>query len=525
MRLANKVRSWLAKKLDPAGFVASHRWVSQGGEVPTPCDIKIQAEAYTKEDWVYVCVSTIALSCARVMGQVQKKEGKEWRGVEDHPLDLLLANPNPKLKLTQHSLWEHTFSSLELTGQCYWFILKNVRGIPIGIIPLFSHRVKIIPSERDFILGYIYRVDEEDLALKPDEIIQFKRWHPLDDYYGFSAIEAATLPITTDLYAQSYNRRFYQNDATPGGLLTSEQRLSKESADEARARWEESYKGVQQAHKIAVLGHGLKYEKISLSPADAKFLELRDFNRDEILSVFRVPPSMTGVYNRFRATSDEEEKIFNKHTVAPKLASVEQFISVQLLPMFLSGEQLRYKFENPLAKDEEMELKRDDLDLKYGILTPDEVRARRYGLGPHPKEQGATPYPLMIRKISPDGDRELEKIRKNENGELEELEKILSGTREGVRWETLRGVVDVLFKEWNVVGDDRTCNKCFLNASIHPIPFLALFPSGHWGPPAHDGCRCWLEFYIRISGQLYSIEKGFKIIGGNGKGVIESVEN
>jgi len=393
-RVVYNLKQWLLKKIDPVSrFVATQTLATFGGESLATGGYETYAKSYTQEAWVYKCVSLIAETCAMINGDVyMRKSGNEQELIPDHPLDILLEHPHPKF--SRFEVWNHTYCSLELAGNAYWYIEKDSFGTPVQIMPLYSHRVKVVPSKSDYIAGYIYHIRGEDLALEADEVIQFKFWHPLDDFYGLSPIEAAALAITTDVYAQIWGRDFFKNSAIPEGIISTEQMLNSSEADETRKRWEQSFKGVEKAHKIAVLGKGMKYEKIGISPKDMEFLQLREFNRDEILSIFGVPYSLLSVQNKYKATAIEEEENFKRHTIKPKLALVEEKITAELLPMFgETQKKLFYAYDSLSSKDEVEERMRDEIDLKYGVLTPDEVRSKRYGLPPRLDGRGSTIFP------------------------------------------------------------------------------------------------------------------------------------
>lgn len=400
------IRRRLAKKLDPvSGLIAEQELAHYGGVAPTPAGYETLAQAYAQEGWVYVCVQVIVEALSRMKGNVYYKDTEgENILIPNHPLISVLKNPTPfmKVKMSQYQLWEFTHSCLELAGQAYWFLVMNGAGVPIGIIPLYPHRVRVVPSKEEFIKGYIYTVDEKKISLETVEVVHFKKWHPLNDWYGFSPTEASSMAISTDVYAQGYNRRFFQNQARPDGIIKTDYSLNDAEAQETRAIWEKSFKGVSKSHKVAVLGKDFSYEPIVITHRDMDYLKLREMNRDEILSIFRVPASMTGVLNRYRATSIAEDDRFKIHTLLPKLISIEEKIDVELLSLFGGREEQFFKFETLVSKDDVEERERDRVDLELGVLTPDEVRARRYGLPPHPNNMGATPFPHIGLISSPE---------------------------------------------------------------------------------------------------------------------------
>ena len=96
------------------------------------------------------------------------------------------------------------------------------------------------------------------------------------------------------LAAQDYSARFFANSARPDMILSSDQAINRETADQIRDRWEDLYKGTMNAHRPAVLGMGFKATPINMSSEDAQLLATRQFQIEEIARAYGVPPFMIG---------------------------------------------------------------------------------------------------------------------------------------------------------------------------------------------------------------------------------------
>lgn len=163
---------------------------------PNLIEAQAQTTVYRQSPWVYVAINRIAEAAALVPLRVMRVEGEQHVEVERHPLELLLDAPNPYL--SRFELMEQTFGLLELAGNAYWFLAGDASGAPVQIWPLRPDRVSIVPDPADYIRGYIYEIDGQRIPLDAVEVAHFKRWHPANDYYGLSALEAARVGVESD---------------------------------------------------------------------------------------------------------------------------------------------------------------------------------------------------------------------------------------------------------------------------------------------------------------------------------------
>ncbi len=80
---------------------------------------------------------------------------------------------------------------------------------------------------------------------------------------------------------------FTDGQAQPNGVLSTDQRLTSEQAADYKQLWNAGADG-----GVRILGAGLQYSPIMLKPADAQWLEARNFNVTQVARLFGVPASL-----------------------------------------------------------------------------------------------------------------------------------------------------------------------------------------------------------------------------------------
>ena len=100
------------------------------------------------------------------------------------------------------------------------------------------------------------------------------------------------------------------------------------------------YRGTSNAHKIAVLEKGMKYQQVGIPPEEAQFLETRKFQINEIARLYRIPPHMVGDLEKSSFLNIEQQSLeFVKYTLDPWVIRWEQSLQKALL---LPGEKGKY---------------------------------------------------------------------------------------------------------------------------------------------------------------------------------------
>ncbi|WP_309751974.1 phage portal protein [Novosphingobium sp.] len=203
------------------------------------------------------------------------------------------------------SLLETLASQLLLHGNAYVQVMKDALGRPVELFALRPERVSVVAGADGWPQGFAYKVGETVLqvpALDEDAspgLIHLKSFHPADDHYGAGCLAAADEAVATHNAAALWNRSLLENAARPSGALVYDPGdgggLSPDQFDRLKAELAEAYAGHINAGKPMLLEGGLKWQALSLSPADMDFAELKAAAARDVALAFGVPPMLLGL--------------------------------------------------------------------------------------------------------------------------------------------------------------------------------------------------------------------------------------
>ncbi len=222
-----------------------------------------------------------------------------------------LAPTEPKLAaLVQatsagQALLETLASQLLLHGNAYVQVLKDAAGRPAELYALRPERVSVIPGEDGWPAAYAYKAGERSLTIPlADEdaspnLIHIRHFHPSDDHYGAGCLAAADQAVAIHNAAAAWNRALLENAARPSGALVYEPGdaggLSADQFERLKGELSAAFSGMANAGRPMLLEGGLKWQSISLSPADMDFAELKAAAARDIALAFGVPPMLLGM--------------------------------------------------------------------------------------------------------------------------------------------------------------------------------------------------------------------------------------
>ncbi len=127
-------------------------------------------------------------------------------------------------------------------------------------------------------------------------MLHLRAFHPLDDHYGAGNLEAAAQAIATHNAAARWNRALLDNAARPSGALVFEgETLSAEQFERLKQEMETGFAGAANAGRPMLLEGGLKWQPLSLSPADMDFAGSHAAAARDIALAFGVPPMLLGL--------------------------------------------------------------------------------------------------------------------------------------------------------------------------------------------------------------------------------------
>lgn len=347
---------------------------------------------------VYACVRILAEAVASLplhVYEYQDDGGKKL--VHDHPLYYLLHDePNPEM--TSFVFRETLMSHLLIWGNAYAQIIRDGAGRVLGLYPLLPDKMEVQRDDRGNIYYVYSRNSDENPMFKEYGNIKLKAEDVLhipglgfDGLIGYSPIAMAKNAVGMTLACEEYGASFFANGANPGGVLEHPGVLKDPS--KVRESWNSVYRGVNNAHKIAVLEEGMKYQQIGIPPEEAQFLETRKFQINEIARLYRIPPHMVGDLDKSSFSNIEQQSLeFVKYTLDPWVIRWEQSLQRSLL---LPGEKGKYfiklNVDGLLRGDYQSRMNGYAVGRQNGWFSANDIREME-NMNPIPDEEGGNLY-------------------------------------------------------------------------------------------------------------------------------------
>ena len=347
---------------------------------------------------VYACVRILAEAVASLplhVYEYQDDGGKKL--VHDHPLYYLLHDePNPEM--TSFVFRETLMSHLLIWGNAYAQVIRDGAGRVLGLYPLLPDKMEVQRDDRGNIYYVYSRNSDENPMFKEYGNIKLKAEDVLhipglgfDGLIGYSPIAMAKNAVGMTLACEEYGASFFANGANPGGVLEHPGVVKDPS--KVRESWNSVYRGVNNAHKIAVLEEGMKYQQIGIPPEEAQFLETRKFQINEIARLYRIPPHMVGDLDKSSFSNIEQQSLeFVKYTLDPWVIRWEQSLQRSLL---LPGEKGKYfiklNVDGLLRGDYQSRMNGYAVGRQNGWFSANDIREME-NMNPIPDEEGGNLY-------------------------------------------------------------------------------------------------------------------------------------
>jgi HK97 family phage portal protein len=303
----------------------------------TPRDYAaLSREGYMKNAIVHRAVRLFAENVASVSWLLFENETEHER----HPLLDLLARPNPRQDGA--GFLESVTAHLLLAGNAY---IEQVAldGRVRELHVLRPDRMRVVPGSDGWPEAYDYHVGgralrfEQAVPLPP--ILHLSQFHPLDDHYGLSALEAAAIAVDTHNAAAHWNKALLDNAARPSGALVyagaDGALLTDNQFERLKTELETTYQGALNAGRPLLLEGGLDWKPMSLTPKDMDFLEAKNNAAREIALAFGVPPMLLGIPgDNTYANYQEANRVFWRSSVLPLAARIGAALAQWLMPAF-----------------------------------------------------------------------------------------------------------------------------------------------------------------------------------------------
>ena len=339
---------------------------------------------------------------------------EKWTHVPRHPLERLLADPNPFYD--GDTLAKALLLSWFLDGNAY---LLKTRNRLLGVAELWYVPHWLIEPEwprfgsarGSFITHYAYDPDgrgKEDLEV--EDVVHLRvGLDPRNTRKGLSPVKAALREVLTDEEASAFSAYLLGNMGVPGGIIaptTTDVAWSKDEIKEMKAYMKSGFTGKKRGNWM-VLGAPTSVEQFGFDPNRLMLGPLRDISEERICAMIGVPAAVVGFgaglqSTKVGATMRELVRLAKVNCIEPNQTTIGRQLGRQLLPDFEPEPELfRVAYDNSgvsmFLEDEDAVAKRAAELYGSGLAKLNEGRAM-VGLDPDPdgdKFKAAAPAPML----------------------------------------------------------------------------------------------------------------------------------
>lgn len=261
------------------------------------------------------------------------------RRYEIHPILNLIGRPNAAQGRAE--LFEALYGQLLLSGNGYLEAVGADAGLPIELHVLRSDRMSLVPGADGWPVAYDYAVGGRkhrfDVTGGVAQICHIKTFHPQDDHYGLSPMQAAATAIDVHNSASRWSKALLDNAARPSGAIVyrgseGQGAMSAEQYERLVEEMEAHHQGARNAGRPMLLEGGLDWKPMGFSPSDMEFQKTKEAAAREIAVAFGVPPMLLGLTGDATYSNYQEaNRAFYRLTVVPLVSrvmgSVSQWLS------------------------------------------------------------------------------------------------------------------------------------------------------------------------------------------------------
>lgn len=304
------------------------------------------------------------------------------RRYDRHPVLDLIGRPN--MAQGRAELFEALFGQILLSGNGYVEAVPGTGRVPAELHVLRADRMVLVPGRDGWPVAYDYTVGGAkvrfDMTGETHPICHIRAFHPQDDHYGFSPLQAAATALDVHSSASRWSKALLDNAARPSGAIVykgadGQGSLSSDQYDRLVSEMEMHHQGARNAGRPMLLEGGLDWKPMGFSPSDMEFHETKEAAAREIAIAFGVPPMLMGIPgDATYANYQEANRAFFRLTVLPLVTKVTAAISFWLSDFSGEAVELRPDLDRvpALADERDQQWKRVG---EAAFLTDAEKRA------------------------------------------------------------------------------------------------------------------------------------------------------
>lgn len=311
---------------------------------------------FGKSSWAFACMRMRATALAQMPWRLVRND----KVVTSHFIIELLQEFGPE------SSWADVIGATEIDmlrkGAAYWLFDAD------RLQRLNPNTVKVKRSSKG-IQGFVQTIEgKQQTMIDRDDVAYFREYHPDDDLGpGVDPLSVVKQAVKTEYEANRYITAFFENDALPGLLMTTDQTVPQKEMNKLKAWWEEKFKGAKKSHKTAWVDRGLDAKILSSSLEEMALKVVRDEARRDICTAFQVPMVLVGSLDASNyATAKQARLMFIMDEMIPRAEYYASVINNELIQKLDPNVKFEFAFD-------ELPILQEDKDGKalrlVGLLT------------------------------------------------------------------------------------------------------------------------------------------------------------
>jgi HK97 family phage portal protein len=314
------------RKASKAGRLIATQVLGQPVWTPRQYD-ELAKESYTVNAVAFRAIAEIAKCAGSVPFALFEGKGKSRRQIDKHPLLDLLTRPNPMQ--SRAAFMQAIVGFFLISGNSYIERVGPFRGPPKELWPKRPDRMIVKAGKSGTPDAYIFKVGSGEVvwpvnALTRDSaILHIKSFHPLNDWYGMSPVEAAAFAVDQHNEAGKWNMRLLQNSARPSGAFIVDPKAAVGLDDQQYQRLKQEillHTGPDNAGEPFLLEGGVDWREMGLKPIEMDWLEGKHTSARDIAMVFGMPAQMLGIPGDNTHRNMEEARLWLwEQTILPLL--------------------------------------------------------------------------------------------------------------------------------------------------------------------------------------------------------------
>jgi HK97 family phage portal protein len=344
----------------------------------------------------WACRTLIASDISKLRVRLVQQKGDVWQETQSPAFSPVLRKPNGFQNRIQ--FFESWVLSKLQRGNAYVLKARDGRGIVTALYVLNPDRVQPLVSEDGQVF---YQLSKDNLAgLEEAQVIVPAReiihdrfnclYHPL---VGIAPVYASALASTLGTNIQRTAARSARNGVRIGGILVAPGKINPEDASRLKETWETRYSGPEGAGRIAVLGDGIKFEKLTMTAEEAQLIEQLKYTAEIVCAAYHVPPYKIGgtmpTYANIQSLNVEYySQCLQKHIEDIELCLDEGLGIGEGVPVNGVTYGTEFDVDNLLRMDSATQITMLKDGVSAGIYAPNEARAK---VGLAPKTGGDSP--------------------------------------------------------------------------------------------------------------------------------------